>query len=161
MSYLNEFPELKEILMSGDNDKKIFLNIEEYIFQHKHVQYCEIFIHPSGLIENLRSSHTNDLIYHYFGIDLRFAETEEYVKVHDQIPRNVNAMEWLINQTNIVAIYYSQAICPRNMTDIQKHAIQRLIDSKIVDFTSNDHRLCIGRRHMPPGIIIAEEWNKK
>ena len=152
-SYLDDT--LKEMLTT---DNETFLDIESYIDQHNHVQYCEIFIHPDGTVETLRSSHTNDLIYYHFGIDLRFAELEDQIKVHDMIPKDVNAMEWLINQTGLVCIYYSQAICPKNITGIQQHSIQRLIESNIVDFNSNDHRICIGRNHMPPGQITAEEW---
>ena len=161
MSYLNEFPEIIEFLTSGDDEKRIFLDIDEYIAQHKHVQYCELFIHADGTVETLRSSHTNDLIYFLYGVDLRFASEEEYYEVYKKIPPDVDILEWLINQTNMVGIYYSQAIVPRNVTPIQMSSIEKLIESKIVDFTSDDHRICIGRSHMPPGVIIAEEWKKK
>lgn len=142
---------------------KVHNTIEDYITQHNHINYCEILIYPDGRCSELTSSHTNNLVEWIWGVKHHHMELDEAVKFNKRFEKITNLYHYLTNQSGLISVWYSQAVIPLNYTDIQMESLNTLIHAvdrrgrKILDFTSDDHRICIGRVNWPSGIIMATE----
>ena len=115
---------LNEFLKSLENRKTqtTKLGIEDYIKQHKHINYCECVIHPDGKIEDARPSHQEKLI------EITGIGRDEIWKI---IQPTDDALEWLLNKTGCVAVWYNFSKVPSNkpITGEQAYAMRRLLET--------------------------------
>lgn len=139
-------------------------NIHDFIKQHNHINYCEASIDPDGFIEYTIPCHFDYFMNKAFGInveDYRNDTYERWQEMEKLFPSGVEAMDYLVETSGCVSMWFSQALCPTNMTDAQIEAIRLLLEHKIVDFTSWDHLLCINRRNQLPGQRVVKLSRKE
>ena len=131
---LKDFKEYKNLIAYYDYIDKIYgsikdnkLEIEDFIKQHNHIQYCEAILYPDGTISYVKPSHTETLIR---------ATGMTHKEVYEEMPITANVMSWLLDKTRCVAIYYDGYIEPPNkkITLAQKIALKKLTESDIVSF---------------------------
>lgn len=131
---LKDFKEYKDLIAYYDYIDKIYgsikdnkLEVEDFIKQHNHIQYCEAILYPDGTISYVKPSHTETLIR---------ATGMTHKEVYEEIPIATNVMSWLLDKTRCVAIYYDGYIEPSNkkITLAQKIALKKLTESDIVSF---------------------------
>ena len=131
---LKDFKEYKNLIAYYDYIDKIYgsikdnkLEVEDFIKQHNHIQYCEAILYPDGTISYVKPSHTETLIR---------ATGMTHKEVYEEMPVTANVMSWLLDKTRCIAIYYDGYIEPPNkkITLAQKIALKKLIESDIVSF---------------------------
>ena len=131
---LKDFNEYKNLIAYYDYIDKIYgsikdnkLEVEDFIKQHNHVQYCEAILYPDGTISYVKPSHTETLIR---------ATGMTHKEVYEEMPITANIMSWLLDKTRCVSIYYDGYIVPPNkkITLAQKIALKKLTESDIVSF---------------------------
>lgn len=106
------------------------MNIEEFIKQHKYINYCEAVISPTGDIEYAIPGHTYKLI------DIAKEPKEQLEKM---MPIQAAPMYWLIEHTGYASIWYNFAILPWNYTKEQMDALQKLCDNNILQNSISCH----------------------
>lgn len=131
---LKDFKEYKNLIAYYDYIDKIYgsikdnkLEVEDFIKQHNHIQYCEAILYPDGTISYVKPSHTETLIR---------ATGMTHKEVYEEMPITANVMSWLLDKTRCVAIYYDGYVEPPNkkITLAQKIALKKLTESDIVSF---------------------------
>lgn len=131
---LKDFKEYKDLIAYYDYIDKIYgsikdnkLEVEDFIKQHNHIQYCEAILYPDGTISYVKPSHTETLIR---------ATGMTHKEVYEEIPITANVISWLLDKTRCIAIYYDGYIEPPNkkITLAQKIALKKLTESDIVSF---------------------------
>ena len=131
---LKDFKEYKNLIAYYDYIDKIYgsikdnkLEVEDFIKQHNHIQYCEAILYPDGTISYVKPSHTETLIR---------ATGMTHKEVYEEMPVTTNIMLWLLDKTRCVAIYYDGYVEPPNkkITLAQKIALKKLTESDIVSF---------------------------
>lgn len=132
---LKDFKEYKNLIAYYDYIDKIYgsikdnkLEVEDFIKQHNHIQYCEAILYPDGTISYVKPSHTETLIR---------ATGMTHKEVYEEMPVTTpGVMSWLLDKTRCVAIYYDGYIEPPNkkITLAQKIALKKLTESDIVSF---------------------------
>lgn len=131
---LKDFKEYKDLIAYYDYIDKIYgsikdnkLEVEDFIKQHNHIQYCEAILYPDGTISYVKPSHTETLIR---------ATGMTHKEIYEEMPITANVMSWLLDKTRCVAIYYDGYIEPPNkkITLAQKIALKKLTESDIVSF---------------------------
>ena len=131
---LKDFKEYKNLIAYYDYIDKIYgsikdnkLEVEDFIKQHNHIQYCEAILYPNGTISYVKPSHTETLIR---------ATGMTHQEVYEEMPVTANVMSWLLDKTRCVAIYYDGYVEPPNkkITLAQKIALKKLTESDIVSF---------------------------
>lgn len=131
---LKDFKEYKNLIAYYDYIDKIYgsikdnkLEVEDFIKQHNHIQYCEAILYPNGTISYVKPSHTETLIR---------ATGMTHKEVYEEMPVTANVMSWLLDKTRCVAIYYDGYVEPPNkkITLAQKIALKKLTESDIVSF---------------------------
>ena len=132
---LKDFKEYKNLIAYYDYIDKIYgsikdnkLEVEDFIKQHNHIQYCEAILYPDGTISYVKPSHTETLIR---------ATGMTHKEVYEEMPVTTpNVMLWLLDKTRCVAIYYDGYVEPPNkkITLAQKIALKKLTESDIVSF---------------------------
>ena len=131
---LKDFKEYKNLIAYYDYIDKIYgsikdnkLEVEDFIKQHNHIQYCEAILYPNGTISYVKPSHTETLIR---------ATGMTHKEVYEEMPVTANVMSWLLDKTRCVAIYYNGYVEPPNkkITLAQKIALKKLTESDIVSF---------------------------
>ena len=132
---LKDFKEYKNLIAYYDYIDKIYgsikdnkLEVEDFIKQHNHIQYCEAILYPDGTISYVKPSHTETLIR---------ATGMTHKEVYEEMPVTTpNVMSWLLDKTRCVAIYYDGYVEPPNkkITLAQKIALKKLTESDIVSF---------------------------
>lgn len=132
---LKDFNEYENLIAYYDYIDKIYgsikdnkLEVEDFIKQHNHIQYCEAILYPDGTISYVKPSHTETLIR---------ATGMTHKEVYEEMPVTTpNVMLWLLDKTRCVAIYYDGYIEPPNkkITLAQKIALKKLTESDIVSF---------------------------
>ena len=131
---LKDFKEYKNLIAYYDYIDKIYgsikdnkLEVEDFIKQHNHIQYCEAILYPDGTISYVKPSHTETLIR---------ATGMTHKEVYEEMPVTANVMSWLLDKTRCVAIYYDGYVEPPNkkITLAQKIALKKLTESDIVSF---------------------------
>ncbi len=139
---LKDFKEYKDLIAYYDYIDKIYgsikdnkLEVEDFIKQHNHIQYCEAILYPDGTISYVKPSHTETLIR---------ATGMTHKEVYEEIPIATNVMSWLLDKTRCVAIYYDGYIEPSNkkITLAQKIALKKLTESDIVSFKYLNNKKC-------------------
>jgi flagellar biosynthesis GTPase FlhF len=103
------------------------MKVEDYIKQHKHVNYCEALIFPNGDIIDARPSHVEALIKEV---------THDYSLSREQLaemmPNNASPLHWIIDRYNYGCIWYNSAIVSVDYTEAILNTIQKLIDANIL-----------------------------
>ena len=132
---LKDFKEYKNLIAYYDYIDKIYgsikdnkLEVEDFIKQHNHIQYCEAILYPDGTISYVKPSHTETLIR---------ATGMTHKEVYEEMPVTTSSvMLWLLDKTRCVAIYYDGYVEPPNkkITLAQKIALKKLAESDIVSF---------------------------
>lgn len=132
---LKDFNEYENLIAYYDYIDKIYgsikdnkLEVEDFIKQHNHIQYCEAILYPDGTISYVKPSHTETLIR---------ATGMTHKEVYEEMPVTTpNVMLWLLDKTRCVAIYYDGYVEPPNkkITLAQKIALKKLTESDIVSF---------------------------
>lgn len=131
---LKDFKEYKNLIAYYDYIDKIYgsikdnkLEVEDFIKQHNHIQYCEAILYPDGTISYVKPSHTETLIR---------ATGMTHKEVYEEMPITAHVISWLLDKTRCVAIYYDGYVEPPNkkITLAQKIALKKLTESDIVSF---------------------------
>ena len=132
---LKDFNEYENLIAYYDYIDKIYgsikdnkLEVEDFIKQHNHIQYCEAILYPDGTISYVKPSHTETLIR---------ATGMKHKEVYEEMPVTTpSVMLWLLDKTRCVAIYYDGYVEPPNkkITLAQKIALKKLTESDIVSF---------------------------
>lgn len=106
--------------------------VEEFISNHKHINYCEAVIDSDGFVIYVEPSHIQTMI----------ALTGESREVIDEkMPIEASPIEWLTNYTNCIAVWHEGFIKPHSLTKMQKDSLDRLIEAGCVrmkNFRSKD-----------------------
>lgn len=79
------------------------VSIEEFIANHKHINYCEAIIYPDGLITYAVPSHQESLI------KISNLSREELL---DLMPNTAGCVEWLLDYTNCISVWYEGYMLP-------------------------------------------------
>ena len=103
--------------------------VDEFIRQHNYICYCEAIIHPNGEIEYAIPSHTMKM--EEITLSLTGMTHEE---LNNAIPIYDSPLQWMINRTGCIALWYDGAIIPENtnITDKQREVIKLLYKNKII-----------------------------
>lgn len=100
-------------------------DIDTFIKEHHHINYCECIIHKDGLIEYAVPSHVEMLIK---------ITGEDRDVIYYKMPIDASPIIWLIEYTGCIAIYTNAYLKPKISTKEQEFTLQKLINSKL---TSN------------------------
>lgn len=99
------------------------MNCEDFIKQHKHQNYCEIVISPSGEIEYANPSHLYKLI----------AITRIPKEILDAlIPVRAAPAEWLIEYTGYGIAWFDYFILSMQYTEEQIQSIKSLMKAGVM-----------------------------
>ena len=102
------------------------MKCQDFIKQHKHKQYCEIVISPTGDIEYAIPSH----LYKMMSITKKSREELKQI-----MPLRAAPLEWLLEYTGYCSCWYSSCILPIGYSKRQIAVIRRLMRNNIM--TSN------------------------
>ena len=101
------------------------MNVQEYIKQHKHKNYCEAIIYPDGTIEDAERGHVYKLIdASGLGKDI----------IDKMMPMFASPIHWMICYTKCISIWYEFYIY-HEITNEQQKTIDEL---KIHDIIRHD-----------------------
>ena len=98
------------------------MDINEYINNHKQINYCEAIIFKDGSIEDCIPSHQQKLI-------KISKESEE--ELMNLIPIDAGPNEWLICHNNVIALWYDFCIY-NTISEQQMNSLKLLIKAKIL-----------------------------
>ena len=100
------------------------MNIQEYIKQHKHINYCEAIIDKDGMIVDVCPNHINTLI-----IETGLSQD----KIDSMMPISCSPIEWLVDYTGCIAVWYEGMILPTTgFTQEQKETVLQLVNHNII-----------------------------
>ena len=99
------------------------MKCQDFIKQHKHKQYCEIVISPTGDIEYAIPSH----LYKMMSITKKSREELKQI-----MPLRAAPLEWLLEYTGYCSCWYSSCILPIGYSKRQISVIRRLIQHHIM-----------------------------
>lgn len=93
------------------------MTVNEFIDSHIEIEYCEIIILKDGTIEYAIPGH----IYKLIEIS---GEDKEQLEL--KMPMSAGQVEWMVDYTNTIAIWYSFAIACENITEEQMNTLYNL-----------------------------------
>lgn len=100
------------------------MDVEQFIKQHNHINYCEAIIDEDGMVQNINPSHVQTLI----------RETglpEDLIWI--MMPIEAMPIKWLVDFTGCVAVWFDILLRPKDgTTPEQENTIQKMIDAKII-----------------------------
>ncbi len=102
---------------------KAQMDIDDFIENHTHINYCEAIIHPDGSIEYARPSHVETLI--------RITGEDREV-IYKKMPITASPIFWLIDYTRYISVWYDGYVKPDTCTKEQEESIKKLIDNNII-----------------------------
>lgn len=124
MSYETVFDELKDLFgYYTSNIKDDYVDVETFIRNHKHINYCEIVMNKEGEVCYSKPSHINTLI--------RSTGKSEK-EIYDIMPLDASPIDWLIEYTGYVAIYTNGIYLPNEVTEKQALALEKLFGENLV-----------------------------
>ncbi|HOA80515.1 MAG TPA: hypothetical protein PKK61_05555 [Defluviitaleaceae bacterium] len=97
--------------------------IDDFVKNHKHINYCEAIIHKDGSVEYAEPSHVEKLIN---------VTGENRNVVYNKIPIYEFPIYWLVEYTGCVSVWYEGHITPKDCTDKQIQSLNKLINNKII-----------------------------
>lgn len=100
-----------------------FLNIDSFIANHKHINYCECIMAPNGTLSYVTPSHVESLI----KVSGRSRD-----EINAIMPVDATPIKWLVEYTGYTAIWYEGYINPSNVTEVQRHTLNKLIKNNII-----------------------------
>lgn len=98
------------------------MNVQEYIKQHKHKNYCEAIIYPDGSIEDAERGHVYKLI------DASGLGKDTIDKM---MPIFASPIHWMISYTKCISLWYHFYIY-NEITDDQQLTINELKNHGII-----------------------------
>ena len=109
---------------------KIHNDINQFIVDYDHINYCEIAIGPDGLIyELVNSSHQDMLVHIAFGKFWWQMDESEVNSIYSEL-LNAEPLEYLCAKTGCCALWwYYMAIPRQGITEVQFDVIRRLYDA--------------------------------
>lgn len=116
---LKELIENQRVLME---QKPLKIPVDIFIETYSHINYCEILIDKEGYIFEARPSHTMALL----------REAEMTLEDQDYIPIERSPLEWLLEKTECVAIWY-EFFKTVAINEIQLKVIRKLMDTEKVN----------------------------
>lgn len=102
--------------------KPNFMNVNDFIKQHNHIDYCEAIIREDGMIENASPSHETAIILAYPLMN----EEDYYLSTYN-----------LTEFTGYISVYYDIINAPTYITKEQLNTLKLLIDSGCVSNSIN------------------------
>ena len=93
------------------------LSVDEYLSVHTEICYCESLIFPDGTICDCIPSHE---------IALARASCFTFDELRELIPMSASPVEWLVECTGCVAVWYDYCIASLSLTDAQLDTVRRL-----------------------------------
>lgn len=97
--------------------------VDDFIKNHKYINYCEAIIYKDGYIEYASPSHVEALIK---------ITGESRDAIYDKMPVTASPIIWLIEYTGCIAVYTNGCIKPKICTEEQEIALKELLDSKLL-----------------------------
>lgn len=100
------------------------MDVEQFIKQHNHINYCEAIIDKDGMVQNIKPNHVQTLI--------RETNLPEDL-IWALMPITEIPVRWLVDFTGCVAVWFDMLLKPKDgITPEQEIAIQKMIESKII-----------------------------
>lgn len=115
--------------MFGNELTKEEKEIEQFIKEHTHINYCECIILPDGKITYAVPSHVMRLI-EYTGLSPTV--------IYSLMPNDAIPIKWLVEFTKCIAIYTNGYIAPENYTAQQAYSLELL---RINELTQQPFRI--------------------
>lgn len=112
------------------------INIEEFIKNHKKINYCEAILYSDGTIEYANPSHTYKLCNIY-------DDTKSIKEIEYSIPLNQSPLTWLLCKCNCIGIWYNFFKLDtryKKITEKQKESL-RLLNEKGITNIENLEKL--------------------
>ncbi|GAA0071739.1 hypothetical protein UT300003_32640 [Clostridium sardiniense] len=106
------------------NIKDEFLDVEEFIENHRHINYCEAIINKNGKVCYVKPSHTYTLE-RMSGIDRNILYKEK-ISIYD------SPLHWLLNYNKAIAIWSNGFISNKEPTKESVDALKKLIEAELV-----------------------------
>lgn len=121
--YLKFLREQEEVQKVKFYSKEEFINI--HINKKKYVRYCEAIMNKNGELAYVNPSHTYTLM------DIVGKSRRE---VNEMIPVYESPIDWLIEYTGCVAIWFDFIKVPKiGLNEEQKETLKFLINNKIIE----------------------------
>jgi hypothetical protein len=102
-------------------------NFKEFIKEHKHINYCEAIVHPTGEVEYAQPSHVECLI--------RIYNKPKNI-INAEMPLSTSPIIWLSEKTQCIPVYtngyYLSPNLASSLTLVQMEALVALINAKLV-----------------------------
>ena len=105
------------------------IDINKFIENHNHINYCEAIIYPNGTIEYAVPSHTYKLC------DI-YDNTKKPMEIELEIPMSHSPIDWLFAKCNCIGVWFDffrlNARFQR-MTEEQKDSLRALNNSEVTN----------------------------
>lgn len=99
------------------------MNVDNFIKNHNYINYCEALLFSNGEIEYAIPSHIESLI---------SVTNLTRQQVAELMPIEAGPVQWLVDYTNCVSLWYDFCYLPENITTEQNNVIQKLVDNGIL-----------------------------
>lgn len=103
------------------------INIDDFIKNHNRYRYCEAIIFPDGDISYAVPCHQNALMR-----AININTQKEIEELWLSIPNDANIVEFLIEKTKCIAIWY-QFYAMIECTKEQSQTLNKLIENKLIE----------------------------
>ena len=98
-------------------------SVDQFIKEHKYVDYCEATIDELGLVEYVNPNHIENMV-------RVTGKTKE--EIYDMMDITDFPLEWLVEHTNSVCIWSDGYMIPKEITRLQKISLEKLVEHKLV-----------------------------
>lgn len=105
------------------NIKDELLDVDTFIKKHTHICYCEAIVNREGLICYVKPNHIQTII-------RLLGKTEE--EIYKEMPVSETPIEWLVNRSGFIAVWYEGCIMPKDVSEAQKNTLDKLISNNII-----------------------------
>lgn len=109
------------------------MNIDDFIKNHKHINYCEAILFEDGSIDYAIPSHQEYLVAEYMK---RTGMSKE--EVWEEIPITASPIDWLIDKTKCIIIWYDSFMRNKTITQSQFNSLSKLKENKIINPNAHD-----------------------
>lgn len=132
------------------------MNVQEYIKQHKHKNYCECIIYPNGDLEDAKYGHQNKIME---------ASGKSKEELNKMIPRIAAPSLYLVGYTKCILVSYDFFIFD-SITEEQRNSIQELVNhgillNGIIGHYTDEYKRCNLRVEFDQGKISFDELLKE
>lgn len=109
-----------------NNYKDEYVDIDYFIKNHKHKNYCKIVMDEEGSVCYVKPNHVRTLI-------RRTGKSEE--EIYKEIPVTANVIRWLTDHTKCVCIDTTGFLIPEKLTLKQIESLKKLFSAELVGKT--------------------------